>query len=97
MKKRDNKQNLQERVAQLSKKADVPVEELTGCGRIYELSSLRKAVYAILYLDGYKVSEIADCFNRTHPTVVIGIDRIMGLNEIGDRATHEMFVKLLTD
>ena len=97
MGKRNNRQELQDRITLLAGKAGVSVEELTGCGRIYELSSLRKAVYAILYLDGYKVSEIADCFNRTHPTVVIGIDRIMGLNEIGDRATHEMFVKLLTD
>ena len=98
MARRINRQEqLQERVAKLSYKAGISKNELIGRGRSYGVNSARIAIYAILNLDGYMVTEIADCFGRSHGTVISGINRILGLNEIGDKGTHEMFVKLLTD
>ena len=60
-----------------AKRANVSLDDLLRQDRRQPLASVRQETYALLWINGSTVSEIARFFARDHRTISEGIDKVI--------------------
>ncbi|MDR0734075.1 MAG: hypothetical protein LBF08_08515 [Dysgonamonadaceae bacterium] len=78
-----------------SEKIKIPVETMLGKSRVYDVASARETYWLYLRQKGLTVRKIAATFNRSHSTVLSGINTAQNLIATKDEWTLSCFGKLI--
>ena len=72
-------------IEQYAEKINVSVDDLKGWSKKHNFSTPRQVYWFYLYTQGVCMNSICGEFNRTHPTIISGINRIKGFIDIKDK------------
>lgn len=88
---------IQNRIAEMSSKFGYTNNDIFSYNRNSKLVTVRQLIWMELHNNGFTYAIIGEATHRRHSSVVIGVQRIIGLLQTDDRMAKEMYAIIMSN